>query len=199
MKALPGPRSSTTPTLRSGARHEAAGTGVDYAEGIKLTDRRRMAVYFAKYGTGSAKDYQHRVPAEWLDSYLVCEDCGTDYDSDRDECPECGSLDAQLIGTGGAGRFWGYRGLRPVLATREVTPEVGILAGRVLRRWYKAKGLITKVRRPHVDHTAGRVTYRKTTTRKQLFRANRGFATMNDNPATAAQLGSFPQRCTVCC
>ncbi len=104
-------------------RHELAGTGVDYAEGIKLTDPRRMAVYFAKYGSGSAKDYQHRVPAEWLDSYLVCDDCGTHYDSDRDECPDCGCLDAQLIDTSSAGRFWGYHGLRPVLATRQVTPE----------------------------------------------------------------------------
>ncbi|MGH3980441.1 MAG: hypothetical protein ACRDRZ_15785 [Pseudonocardiaceae bacterium] len=32
-------------------RHRAAGTGVDYAEGIKLTGPRRMAVYFTKYGT----------------------------------------------------------------------------------------------------------------------------------------------------
>ena len=32
-------------------KHRAAGTGVDYAEGIRLTDPRRMAVYFAKYGT----------------------------------------------------------------------------------------------------------------------------------------------------
>jgi hypothetical protein len=28
-------------------RHRIAGTGVDYAEGIRLTDPRRMAVYFA--------------------------------------------------------------------------------------------------------------------------------------------------------
>ncbi len=47
-------------------RHRAAGTGVDYAEGIKLTDPRRMAVYFAKYSTGGRKDYQHCVPPEWL-------------------------------------------------------------------------------------------------------------------------------------
>ena len=31
-------------------QHRLAGTGADYAEGIKLTDPRRMALYFAKYG-----------------------------------------------------------------------------------------------------------------------------------------------------
>ena len=172
-------------------KHEAAGTGVDYAEGIKLTDPRRMAVYFAKYGSGSAKDYQHRVPAEWLDSYLVCEDCGTDYDQDLDECPDCGCLDAELVDTGGPGRFWGYRGLRPVLAAREVTPEIGIGAGRVLRRWYAAKGLTRQLRRERVDLATGHVTTRNTTLRKRLFRDNRGFVTVNDGPAMASQLARY--------
>ncbi len=172
-------------------RHQAAGTGVDYAEGIKLTDPRRMAVYFAKYGAGSAKDYQHRVPAEWLDSYLVCDDCGTDYNHDRDECPDCGCLDAELIDTGGAGRFWGYRGLRPVLATRQVSPDVGIRAGRVLRRWYRAKGLTKQVRCPRVYQGTDRVTYRTTTVRKRLYGHNRGFVTVNDAPAMASQLARY--------
>jgi hypothetical protein len=33
-------------------KHLLAGTGVDYAQGVKLTDPRRMAIYFAKYGAG---------------------------------------------------------------------------------------------------------------------------------------------------
>lgn len=164
---------------------------MDYAEGIKLTDPRRMAVYFAKYGTAGGKEYQHRVPEEWIDSYLVCEDCRADYDQDRDECPDCGCPEAELIETGSAGRFWGYRGLRPVLAAREVTPAAGIRAGRVLRRWYKAKGLTIRVRRQHVDRPTGRVTYRTTTTRKELFRYNRGFVTVNDAPAMASQLARY--------
>jgi hypothetical protein len=121
-------------------RHRAAGTGVDYGERIKLTDPRRMAVYFAKYGTGGRKDYQHRVPPEWLSVALVCDDCGAEYDAERDECPECGCLEAELVETGtGPGWFWGYRGLVPVLAARQVTAAIGIAAGRVLRRWYRAK------------------------------------------------------------
>lgn len=98
---------------------------MDYAEGIKLTDPRRMAVYFAKYSTAGCKEYQHQVPREWITSYLVYKDCGRDYDQARDDCPDCGCLEAELVDTGSAGRFWGYRGLRPVLAVRSGHPGCG--------------------------------------------------------------------------
>jgi hypothetical protein len=170
-------------------RHRAAGTGVDYAEGIKLTDPRRMAVYFAKYGTGGRKDYQHRVPHEWLSVALVCDDCGAEYDADLDECPDCGGLDAELVETGtGPGRFWGYRGLTPVLAIRQVTPDIGIAAGRVLRRWYRAKGLTTQITVERVERSTGRIYIRRSRARKTLFVHNRGFACLSDGPAFASQL-----------
>jgi hypothetical protein len=47
-------------------RHLLAGTGVDWSEGLKATDPRRVTAYFAKHGVLSGKEYQHRVPAEWL-------------------------------------------------------------------------------------------------------------------------------------
>ncbi|MGI8815954.1 MAG: rolling circle replication-associated protein [Pseudonocardia sp.] len=97
-------------------RHLAAGTGVDYAQGLKLTDPRRMAVYFAKYGTSGGKEYQHHVPKEWIGGYLLCTDCGSEYEEDRDECLDCGGLAADLVEPGTAGRFWGYRGLHRALA-----------------------------------------------------------------------------------
>jgi hypothetical protein len=173
-------------------KHRAAGTGVDYAEGIRLTDPRRMAVYFAKYGTAGIKDYQHLVPREWLTSVLICDDCGCEYPENRDECPDCGCPDAELIDTGGGpGRFWGYRGLRPVLAIRQVTPAMGVAAGRVLRRWYRAKGLTKQVRRARVDPATGRVAHRTTTVRKRLLCQNRGFITVNDGPAFALQLARY--------
>ena len=34
-------------------RHELAGTGVDYAEGIQAHQPGRMTIYVAKYGTGN--------------------------------------------------------------------------------------------------------------------------------------------------
>lgn len=49
------------------ADHVKAGTGVDFAEGLKARDPRRVAAYFSKHGTFSAKEYQHTVPAEWLE------------------------------------------------------------------------------------------------------------------------------------
>ena len=150
-----------------------------------------MAVYFAKYGTAGGKEYQHRVPREWIDAYLVCDDCGRDYPEGRGECPDCGCLEAEVVEVGSAGRFWGYRGLRPVLAVREVTPDDGIRVGRVLRRWYRAKGHTKEVRRERVDQATGRTTYRATTVRKHLFAANRGFVIVNDAPAMASQLARY--------
>jgi len=173
-------------------RHLAAGTGVDYAQGIKLTDPRRMAVYFAKYGAAAAgKEYQHRVPEAWLTSCLICLECGSEYDQDLDECPDCGCPDADLVEHGSAGRFWGYRGLRRELAIRQVTPRVGIAAGRIARRWYRSKGLTRQVTVPRVDQATGRITYRRTTVRKTLFAHGRGFICVNDGPALASQLARY--------
>ncbi|WP_300008181.1 hypothetical protein [Pseudonocardia sp.] len=180
------------PDAEQRRRHRLAGTGVDYAEGIKLTDPRRMAVYFAKYGTSGGKEYQHRVPAEWCSAVLVCDDCGVEYDADSDECPDCGGLDAELVDhTSGPGRFWGYRGLRPVLAVRQVTPAIGIQAGRVLRRWYRSKRLTRQITVERVEQSTGRVYTRRTRVRKRLFAHNRGFACVNDGPAYASQLARY--------
>ncbi len=185
----PGPRSSTTPTPNSAAVIALAGTGVDYAEGIKLTDPRRMAIYFAKYGTSGGKEYQHQVPREWCTAVLVCDDCTAEYDADHDDCPECGSLEAELVEHGsGPGRFWGYRGLRPVLAIRQVTADVGVQAGRLLRRWYRAKRLTRTVTVERVEQATGRVYTRRSRVRKRLFARGRGFACVNDGPAFASQL-----------
>lgn len=169
-------------------RHLLAGTGVDYAQGIKLTDPRRMAVYFAKYGTGGSKEYQHQVPREWLTTVLVCTDCGADYDQDSDECPDCGCPDADVTEEGSVGRFWGYRGLHRELAIRQVTPEVGIAAGRVARRWYRAKRLTKTISVQRVEQSTGRATYRRSTVRKELFKHGRGFICVNDGSEFASQL-----------
>jgi hypothetical protein len=138
------------------------------------------------------KDYQHHVPPEWLTSVLFCDECGREYPEDRDECPDCGCLDAELLDTGGGpGRFWGYRGLRPVLAIRQVSPAVGIAAGRVLRRWYHAKRLTKRITVQRVDRATGRIHYRRCRKRKQLLIHNRGFIIVNDGPAVASQLAKY--------
>jgi len=53
------------------AAHEHAGTGIDYAEGMRARDPKRLAVYFSKHGVYSAKDYQNEAPAAWVESGSV--------------------------------------------------------------------------------------------------------------------------------
>lgn len=43
-----------SPNPEKRREHLLAGTGVDYTGGLTLTDPRRMAAYFAKYGTADA-------------------------------------------------------------------------------------------------------------------------------------------------
>lgn len=46
-------------------RHRQAGTGIDYAEGIRSRDPKRLAVYFSKHGVFSDKSYQDEPPEGW--------------------------------------------------------------------------------------------------------------------------------------
>jgi hypothetical protein len=48
------------------ANHLVAGTGVDYAEGMRARDPKRLAVYFSKHGVYSAKEYQNEAPGAWV-------------------------------------------------------------------------------------------------------------------------------------
>lgn len=52
------------------ARHVAAGTGLDFAEGARCSDPKRLAVYFTRHNAkgGRSKAYQHRVPDAWTDA-----------------------------------------------------------------------------------------------------------------------------------
>lgn len=81
--------------------------------------------------------------------------------------------------------------LRTSLRGHAVTSPAGIRVGRVMRRWYRAKGLTKRVRRERVDERTGRVRTRVTTVRKTLFAANRGFVTVNDGPSMASQLARY--------
>lgn len=86
-------------------KHLAAGTRVDYAEGLRMKDPKRVAVYFTKHGTFADKEYQHIVPSEWR---------------------EPGH---------GPGRFWGVWGLEQVLAEVGLTMDQRIQLARTLRRY----------------------------------------------------------------
>jgi len=139
-------------------RHVLAGTGVDFAHGLRSRDPRRVAVYFTKHGALSAKAYQHVVPEPW-----------------------------RTAGNG-PGRFWGYWGLRLARVGVHVLPQDGVTAGRILRRWARAQRTTREITRPRVDHTTGRVRYRKTRVRVSRLPSCRGWVSVNDGANFAEQL-----------
>ncbi|MFI1840439.1 hypothetical protein [Streptomyces olivaceoviridis] len=176
-------------------RHIRAGTAVDFREGERMRDPRRLAVYFTKHGSYRAKEYQHQVPDAWA---------------------EPGA---------GPGRFWGYWGLDPATAGVELDPATAVWAGRILRRYAHAQGttkltrnaggVVVKDERVRItqqravrrvqggdpiptDRVVGlagaqllapvRVRYR--TVRRPVVRLGngRGFLCVNDGPALASTL-----------
>jgi hypothetical protein len=139
-------------------KHEAAGTGLDFAEGLKATDPKRVAVYFLKHGGASAKEYQHIVPEAW-----------------------------QAPGKG-PGRFWGYWGLERVTAGREVDPATAVQAVRILRRWSKAQGVTRQVSVERVDTKTGRVRARRVRRPVRRLTAGAGWVAVNDGAAFGTQL-----------
>jgi len=48
-------------------RHRLAGTGVDFAEGVRSSDPKRLAVYFTRHTAKGSKNkaYQHELPEDW--------------------------------------------------------------------------------------------------------------------------------------
>ncbi len=166
------------PDPKERAKHERAGTGVDYAEGLRSNDPRRVAVYFTKHGSFSAKEYQNCVPVEWQ---------------------EPGK---------GPGRFWGYWGLKRVSVAVELEPMVAVAAARVLRRWARAQGTTREVtvartqggvvRQEQAEvrglagaqlaGAPGRVRRRKVRRRVKRLASGRGFVAVNDGAEFASQL-----------
>jgi hypothetical protein len=129
------------------------------------------------------------VPPEWLDTALACTSCSEEYDQDLDECPACGHPDADVVERGSVGRFWRLsrsapRARHPDKSRRpwESPP------GRIARRWYRAKGLTKQITVERVERSTGRVYYRRSRVRKELFAHRRGFLCVNDGAAFASQL-----------
>ncbi|MEV5322435.1 hypothetical protein AB0K92_33205 [Streptomyces sp. NPDC052687] len=166
-------------------RHILAGTAVDFREGERMRDPRRLAVYFTKHGSFSAKEYQHRVPEAWSKPGA------------------------------GPGRFWGYWGLDPATAGVELDPAAAVWAGRILRRYARAQQVTQQrtVRRVRggvpvpTDRVVGlagaqlatapeRVRYRKVRRRVTRLANGRGFLCVNDGPSLAAELARAIDRLT---
>lgn len=160
-------------------RHRLAGTGVDYAEGMRATDPKRLAVYFSKHGAYGAKEYQNSAPDLWVDSGE------------------------------GVGRFWGVWGLDKATATVEVSADAGIAAARVMRRHARANGYSTRREvwrstAPSAAAAADGLTWgyeprrryrrRRVTRRVRRMPGHAGFVTLNDAPAFVSQLARYLDR-----
>ncbi|GAA4664780.1 hypothetical protein GCM10023197_19620 [Gordonia humi] len=99
-------------------RHrEVLRRSVSVVEGLRASDPKRLAVYFAKHGAAqgdsesSGKEYQHFVPEAWR-------------------------------GRGdGPGRFWGYWGLSRVASSVTLSTVDFIRAKRVMRRWSRSRAV----------------------------------------------------------
>jgi hypothetical protein len=85
-------------------RHLRAGTGVDFAEGLRARDPKRLGIYFLKesgIGDDGGKAYQNEAPAEW----------GSE-----------------------VGRFWGVLGIADATETVQLDPNDAVRLWRILRR-----------------------------------------------------------------
>jgi hypothetical protein len=115
------------------SKHEAAGTRVDFGEGLRATDPKRIGVYFTKHAQFAAKEYQHEVPAEW-----------------------------RAPGKG-PGRFWGVVGLERTAAAVVLTDTEHVVIARTLRRHAAAQDVTHEVRhgarRRKVRRRVGRLRY----------------------------------------
>ena len=145
-------------------RHQLAGTGVDYATGLRSRDPRRIAVYFSKHGLFAAKSYQNEVPAEW-----------------------------QAPGKG-PGRFWGYWGLQRLTASVELAPRLADAAARTLRRWARAQKVTRQTIVRRADIATGMVRFRKVRRRVRRLRSGHGWVSLNDAPAFALDLARYLER-----
>ncbi|MGO4747142.1 hypothetical protein AB4212_00600, partial [Streptomyces sp. 2MCAF27] len=159
-------------------RNQLAGTAVDGDEGDRMTDPRRLAIYFTKHGSYGAKEYQNQAPEEW-------------------RAPGCGP-----------GRFWGYKGLEKATAGVELAPADAVFVARTMRRLARSQGVTRQVsvrrtvgggqvrsKYPDVIGLAGaqylpqaKARYRKVRRPVVRLASGAGFLCVNDGPAIAAGL-----------
>lgn len=91
--------------------HERAGTGIDWVQGQRYSDPRRIAVYFDKHAGYHEKDYQNVMPELWLSAIADGEPGAT---------------------------YWGYWGLSKMQETIEMHRLLGARSrGRQRREEYE--------------------------------------------------------------
>jgi hypothetical protein len=166
--------------------HLAAGTNVDFAEGMRYADPKRAGVYFGKHGSFSRKEYQHCVPVQWQ-----------------------GAGD-------GPGRFWGYWNLQRIAQGVEVDGPTATWAARLLRRRSRAAQTMREIRVARVPggrpipaewevvglsgaqllaSRSGRAARRKVRRRvERIGSRGAGWLMVNNGPRFAAQIATYIRR-----
>ncbi len=160
------------------ALHRLAGTGIDYAQGARALDPRRLGAYFAKHGLAAVKEYQNEAPWAWVHE-PGCEDGSCDGCADE-----------------GIGRFWGYWRLGRRIAGVEVAEDRYAAGRRTARRWADANRYQVKVYRWRkttvVDRETGEIgwRWRRRATKVWVRRMTgpAGYLVVNDGPGFAEQL-----------
>ena len=169
------------PDPQQRARHLLAGTAVDFLNGLRACDPKRLAIYFTKHSSPNKlgdKEYQHTVPEAWR---------------------EPGH---------GPGRFWGVYGLQRATAVVEIVQDVYLTARRIIRRWSRSQAIygdctrgfptavvprIARIAVRRVDSQTGNIRHR--TIRRRRLLCNQGglaggYVLVNDGPALASQLAA---------
>lgn len=140
--------------------HSSPLASADYSQGLRCTDPARIAIYFLKHGLLSGKEYQHEVPLLWQ---------------------EPGA---------GPGRFWGYWGLSPELATAPLTFDQAVELSRVARKIAQSHRPMRVATVQRVDTATGLVGSRHVRRRARYMSRTFGFLAANDGPALALALAS---------
>lgn len=133
------------------SKHEKAGTGVDWNEGFRMVDPKRVAVYFAKHGLLAGKEYQNVAPPEWI------------------------------AAGEGVGRYWGVWGLPVCEVPVMVAPDEFQAALRAVRRWSQSGTRIVVEVVWRMDSRTGELRRRKVRRRFRGPLAGRaGYLSVND-------------------
>ena len=146
-------------------KHLSAGTNVDFGEGLKVTDPKRLAVYFGKHGTYRGKEYQHVVPEAWSATgrwwgYWHLRPMVAVVELAPDD----------------------YRLAKRIARRHAARHKVG-------GEWLKPVAVV-EVWRRRIDYQTGEVVYRKRKVKRRVRRltGNGGFLMVNNGPAIAKPL-----------
>jgi hypothetical protein len=160
-------------------KHLLAGTGVDFADGMRSSDPKRIAVYFTKHGQFRAKEYQNHPPPEWQ------------------EAGGCGRFwgyrglhrAVVTVELGPGDYLTAARTLRRWARAQHVTRQVAAPRARNGRMHPAAREVIGLAGAQLLD--AHRVKRRTVRRRARYLHRGGGFVCVNDGPAMAAALARY--------